>query len=38
MCYINFFVFATHAEGKSHLAFYDKLALLQSGNSGADFL
>ena len=36
--YVDFLVLATHAEGKSHLVFDDKLALLQTGNSGADLL
>lgn len=38
MRYADFLVLATHAEGKSHLVFDDKLALLQPGNSGADLL
>ena len=33
---VDFLVFATHAESKGHLVFYDKFPLLKSGNGSAD--
>lgn len=36
MCYIDFLILVTHAEGEGHLVFDDKFAFLQSGNGCAN--